>query len=60
MDFLNEAIDANIEQNLMYKCYNPILVICLSCIFLEEIGEAISEKQHECGELIGGLADLGE
>lgn len=60
MEFLNEAVDPGVEQNLMYKCYNPILVICLSCIFLDEIGEAISEKHHECHELISGLADLGE
>lgn len=60
MEFLNGAIDPEVEQNLMYKCYNPILVICLSCIFLAEIGDAISEKQHECHELISSLADLGE
>ena len=35
MEFLNCTIDPDKEQNLMYKCYNPILVICLSCIFLE-------------------------
>lgn len=41
IEFVEEITDTK-EQNLVYKCYNPILVICLCCEFLMKIGNAIS------------------
>jgi hypothetical protein len=43
------------EQNLVYKCYNPILVICLCCEFLMKIGNAISLFKHEGANLSSDL-----
>lgn len=44
----------------MYKCYNPILVICLCCEFLTKIGNTISFFTHTCASLSGDLQSLGE
>lgn len=44
----------------MYKCYNPILTICLCCENLTKIGNAISMYKHEGHNLSGDLLGLGE
>ena len=42
-----EAIVETKEQNLMYKCTNPIMTICLCCEILTNIGNAINQFKHE-------------
>ena len=59
IEFINEMTDTK-EQNLVYKCYNPILVICLCCEFLMKIGNAISNFKHEGAMLSQDLQSLGE
>jgi hypothetical protein len=44
----------------MFKCYNPILVICLCCEFLAKIGNAISLFKHEGHNLSIELQNFGE
>mmetsp|Transcript_37727 Transcript_37727/g.57768 ORF Transcript_37727/g.57768 Transcript_37727/m.57768 type:complete len:137 (+) Transcript_37727:1216-1626(+) len=60
IDFIGEITDSSKEQNLMYKCYNPIMTICLCCEFLMKIGNAISLFKHEGNNLGADLQDLGE
>lgn len=50
IEFMSEIVDSG-EQSLMYKCYNPILTICLCCEFLMKIGNAISFFKHEAHNL---------
>jgi len=45
------AIVETDELNLMYKCYNPILIICLCCEFLMKIGNAISFFKQEANNM---------
>jgi hypothetical protein len=52
IDFI-ESITDTMEQNLMYKCYNPIQTICLCCEHLMKIGNAISLFKHR-GNNVGG------
>jgi hypothetical protein len=51
IEFLAEMVDPDIEQNMMFKSYNPIMSICLCCEFLDKIGDAISSFKHECSGL---------
>jgi len=46
IDFISEITDSSKEQNLIYKCYNPIMTICLCCEFLMKIGNSISLLKH--------------
>jgi hypothetical protein len=48
MECANDAIDAEKELNLMYKCYNPILVICLFSEQLAAIGDAKTKFENDC------------
>jgi len=47
-------------SNLMYKCYNPILVICLCCDFLTKIGDVKSEFKQQAISVKLDLLDFGE
>ena len=60
LDFIDESVLGANEQNLMYKCYNPILVICLCCENLTKIGKAISLFAHRGNNLSSSLQGLGE
>lgn len=59
IDYVAEITDSQ-DQNLMYKCYNPILTICLCCENLMKIGNAVSLFKHEGMGLSGDLMGLGE
>ena len=50
IDYVSAIVDSS-EQNLMYKCYNPVLTICLCCENLMKIGNAISFFKHESDNL---------
>lgn len=52
--------EAKVEPNMSYMCYNPILMICLSCEILNKIGEAYSILKQECLEHSEELLKLGE
>ena len=41
-EIIAEMCEADVEPNMSYMCYNPILMICLSCETLKKIGEAYS------------------
>ena len=59
IEFIKQFVESK-EPNLMYKCYNPILTICLSCEFLTKIGNAIAFFKNEVNNLISQLLTLGE
>ena len=44
----------------MYKCYNPILSVCLCCEFLTKIGSVKSALKTEGETLKGEILRLGE
>jgi len=49
--------NADIKDNVLYKCYNPMLVVCLCGEFLGKIAEARSLFGYECGSITGDLVD---
>lgn len=53
-------IDPSNNQNLMFQCYNPILVICLFTEILMNIGDSISAYKHDCDGTSQALHSLGE
>jgi hypothetical protein len=55
-----ESLTENKEQNLIYKCYNPVQTICLSCEHLMKIGNSISLFKHRGNNLSLDLQSLGE
>jgi hypothetical protein len=59
LDFMSAIVQTG-ELNLMYKCYNPILIICLCCEFLTKIGNAISFFKQEANNMSVELQRLGE
>ena len=60
IELIDQFVDASIEQNMMYKCYNPILVICICSENLTKIGNAISMYAHRGKNLTNELLNLGE
>ena len=60
IEYIELFVDPSFEQNIMYKCYNPILVICLCCEDLTKIGNAISLFKHRGNNLKNELLNLGE
>ena len=48
MEIAADIVDPTKEQNLVYKCYNPILVICLLSEQLTAIGEVKSKFENDC------------
>lgn len=56
IDFLETMTDPDqIDSNLLFKCYNPIMVLCLSCEILQKIGEAMSLFKHRGNTLSQSL-----
>jgi hypothetical protein len=52
MEFIVEIAISGHEQNRIMYCYNTILVICLSCEFLQRIGNNIRVFKHEANEYV--------
>lgn len=60
VDWVDDIQNSQKEQNQIYKCYNPIMTLCLCCEFLMKIGEAISLFKHEGLTMCSKLQILGE
>ena len=45
LDWVEEITSAAGFKNIMFKCYNPVLVVCLCCNYLSEISDAKSVLQ---------------
>mmetsp|Transcript_45393 Transcript_45393/g.33177 ORF Transcript_45393/g.33177 Transcript_45393/m.33177 type:complete len:248 (+) Transcript_45393:1299-2042(+) len=59
VNMIKDIVKQAHESNRILLCYNPILAICLSCEYLNKIGNQISIFKHENKETKEKLLQLG-
>ena len=47
------------SPNLFYKCYNPIMTICLCCELLDKAGSAFAKNKKDADDCASDLQELG-